>query len=160
MKPMPWFKAPGGAHASHLTLTRTATLVLAQALALGLIGAGNAVAAPVLRCEIEANNTMHRLETGPVTDPYPVSGIDIEGHFRFKAVMVGDAGQVEYIRIYVHATHAGRRQPLHTARYEKPILRAAAPPPPADALTGTQAVFAPHLQRELQYRCVALETTP
>ena len=57
---MPWFKAPGGAHASHLTLTRAATLVLAQALALGLIGAGNAVAAPVLRCEIEANNTMHR----------------------------------------------------------------------------------------------------
>jgi hypothetical protein len=114
-------------------------------------------AAPLLRCEIQQGGTSRVVDTMAVTDPYSVKPIDINDRFRFKAVVIGDALRVEYIKIYVY-THT-RREPmlLHQTSYLAPVASRDAQP---DALTGINHVYSPLLERELRYGCALLETTP
>jgi hypothetical protein len=68
------------------------------------------VAAPLLRCQVAYAGTTHLIEGRPVSDPYPVASVDIGGRFRLKAVVVGDAAHVEYIKLYTYLD--AKRQPI------------------------------------------------
>lgn len=124
-----------------------------------LISAGlmPAAAAPLLRCQIDQGGSTRMLEFAPVSDPYSVRAIDINGRFRFKAVVIGDARHIEYIKLYTYSQT--RRQPvlLHVAKYMAPV---ALPQAPFDALTGRQYLYSPQLEREMQYGCALIEGAP
>lgn len=121
----------------------------------GLIPAAT-LATPILRCKIDQGGNTRVLEISPVNDPYTVKAIDINGRFRFKAVVVGDARQVEYIKLYTYDNP--KRQPvlLHEAKYMAPVAQRS--PLPA-ALTGVNYIYSPRLERELQYECTLLDIT-
>jgi hypothetical protein len=114
-------------------------------------------AAPLLRCQIEQGGTSRVVDSMPVADPYSVKAIDINDRFRFKAVVIGDALRVEYIKIYVYAHTERQPMLLHQTSYLAP-----APGPDAQpvALTGLNYVYSPGLERELQYGCALLEIGP
>jgi hypothetical protein len=106
-------------------------------------------ATPLLLCHVSYAGTTHRIETSPVADPYPVASADIGGRFYFKAVMVGDATRVDYIKLYTYLDT--RRQPVlvHQATYLPPFTGSATPV----LLTGEQRVYAGPVERELLYHC-------
>src|SRR5471030_2952477 len=83
--------------------------------------------------------------------------VEVNGRFRFKAVVIGDAQHVEYIKLYVYSKN--RRQPvlLHEASYVAPTVSQDTRP---SALTGINYVYTPQLERELKYGCALLESTP
>jgi hypothetical protein len=114
-------------------------------------------AAPLLRCQIEQGGTSKTIAAVPVADPYAVAAVNINDHFRFKAVVVGDASHVEYVKLYVYVP--SKRQPLllHQTTYLAPVASKDAQPA---ALTGINYVYAPQLERELKYGCALLEVTP
>jgi len=119
-----------------------ATLICAPALQ----------AAPLLRCEMTYAGSTQTLQTAPVADPYKVQSVDVGGRFRFKAVMVGHAAQVEYVKLYAYVQT--RRQPVlvQQATYLPPFVL-------GTTLTGKQFIYAGP-ERELQYQCALKEVTP
>ena len=110
-------------------------------------------AAPLLHCEMTYAGSTQTLEATPVADPYPVQSVDVGGRFRFKAVMVGKATQVDYIKLYAYIDT--RRQPVlvQQATYLAPFAQ-------GGSLTGKQFVYAGPVERELQYECVLKEAKP
>ena len=132
-------------------------LVLLPALLLQLAVPLAASAAPRLRCHLDQGGQSQVLEFSPVADPYAVRAIDINGSFRFKAVVIGDERRVEYIKLYIY--YQTKRQPvlLHAAKY---LLPAVQPGASADALTGMNYLYSPLLGRELQYGCALVEVAP
>ena len=125
------------------TARRTALTLAALLLPL------TTVAAPLLRCQVVYAGTTHVIEASPVSDPYPVASVDIGGRFRFKAVVVGDATHVEYIKLYAYLD--AKRQPIlvQEAKYLPPFRATATP----YLLTGEQYLYAGVAERELMYRC-------
>lgn len=128
----------------HLRLHHLATLALA-----GLLLNHAVFAAPLLRCHVTYAGSTQTIEARPVADPYPVASMEIGGRFRFKAVMVGDAAHVDYIKLYTYLD--ARRQPLliQEAKYLPPFKATAAPA----VLTGEQHLYAGPAERELIYSC-------
>jgi len=118
-----------------------------------LVGAADASAAPQLRCHIEQGGNVHDLQISAVSDPYGVAPVDINGRFRFKAVMVGDDKAIAYIKLYTYYTT--KRQPvlLHVAKYLAPVPQAGQDPA---GLTGVTYLYSPLLGREIQYGCALL----
>lgn len=116
-----------------------------------------AVASPLLRCTIEQGGKILLHEAIPVQDPYAVASIDINGRFRFKAVVVGDAGSVEYVKVYAY--DSPKRQPvlIQYAKYLQPKVQQG---PDATGLTGVQVVYSPRLGRDMQYQCTLQEVIP
>lgn len=112
-------------------------------------------AAPLLRCQVAYAGTSHEVTALPTGDPYAVSAADIGGRFRFKAVMIGDARRIDYIKLYAY--YQGRHQPvlLHAAKYLPPWLAGGTP----YSLTGQHSLYSPDLERELQFACT-LEGAP
>ena len=92
-------------------------------------------AAPKLRCEVDQGGTTQTIEVAPVSDPYGVQGIDINGRFRFKAVVVGDADRINYVALYTWYLGDGRPVLLHEAKYQTPAARPNRPPPHSPAST-------------------------
>jgi hypothetical protein len=94
----------------------------------------SASAAPLLRCQVTYAGATQEIQAAPVADPYPVASVDIGGRFRFKAVMVGSAAQVDHIALYAYLQT--RRQPLllQQAIYQPPFAATVQP----YALTGEQ----------------------
>jgi len=77
-------------------------------------------AAPKLRCEVDQGGKTQTIEVAPVSDPYGVQGTDINGRFRFKAVLVGDADHIDYVALYTRYLSDGRPVLLHEAKYQAP----------------------------------------
>lgn len=129
-------------------------LLCASALLAAL--APPAMAEPVLRCFVAYAGTTHTVEARVVADPYPVASVDIGGRFRFKAVMVGQGAQVDYIKLYSYLDT--RRQPVlvQQATYHAPFPHSASP----TLLTGAQTVIAGPVERELQYHCTLQGVQP
>lgn len=141
--------------------TRTPRLPAILALTAGLGLVPPALAAPVLRCEIRQGGDEKVLEFTPVQDPYRVPSVDINSHFRFKAVVIGNAGKIDYVKLYTYYQTDQKPVLLHQVKYLNPSM-----PPPAvfpspglapDALTGTHTLYSPELGREIQYGCALLE---
>jgi len=120
-------------------------------------GLNHAFAAPVLRCQFEVNARTIQHEFTPLADPYTAESVDLDGRFRFKAVMLADAQRVSLINLYVF--YQTRRQPMimqHTKFVEPVAQRDPAP----HALTGQVALYSPFLGKELKYACALLEVAP
>jgi len=117
----------------------------------------NVLAMPLLRCKIDQGGTTQVREFAPMSSPYTAEAIDINGRFRFKAVVVGDVRQIEYVKIYTYDNP--KRQPvlLHEAKYMAPVVY---PATQFASLTGVNYVYSPRLERELQYECALLEAAP
>ena len=127
------------------------------ALALaGLLLSPAARAAALLRCQVSYAGSAQVIETAPVDDPYTVPSVDIGGRFRFKAVMVGAAGQPERISLYAYFN--GRQQPvlIQQAKYLQPFRASVQP----YALTGEQHLYAGPAERELIYSCTLQGVEP
>jgi hypothetical protein len=114
-------------------------------------------AASRLRCQLDQGGETRVVEATPVRDPYGVASIDIRDNFRFKAVVVGDARRVDYVKLYTYYVTDRRPVLLHVARYEAPVAQVT---PASSALTGRQFVYSPRLERELQFGCALFEVTP
>lgn len=114
-------------------------------------------AAPLLRCQFEVNAETYQHDFAPVTNPYTVQSVDLGGRFRFKAVVLGDATQVQLIDLY--ASYQTSRQPmiLQHAQFVAPLAK---PQPAPDALTGRVALYSPFLGKELKYACALHEVAP
>ena len=114
-------------------------------------------AAPLLRCEIDQGGSLMVRDFSPVADPYSVAALEINGRFRFKAVVIGDAQHIEYVKLYVYSKT--KRQPvlLHEASYLAPVASQDTRP---SALTGINYIYSPQLERELKYGCAIVEATP
>jgi hypothetical protein len=133
---------------------------LAVALMLAWAWLTPAIAAPVLRCQIDQGGTTRVLEFSPTSDPYSVRAVDINGRFRFKAVVVGDALHIDYIKLYAYSQN--RRQPvlLHVAKYMAPVAAPETSQASFAALTGHQYLYSPQREREMQYGCALIEVAP
>lgn len=125
-------------------------------LAVGLIPT-MVFASPLLRCQIDQGGSTQVLEFAPVSDPYSVKAIDINGRFRFKAVVIGDERHVEYIKLYTYSQSPRQPVLVHEAKYLAPVALAGRSPA---ELTGWNHVYSPRLERELQYGCTLLERAP
>lgn len=123
-------------------------------LVAGLMLSMSVQAEILLRCQITAGGETQWHEFAMTSDPYAVPALDLNRHFRFKAVVIGHGQQIDYVKIYGY--YRTRRQPvlMHRVHYPVPVVpRSSAP----DALTGTHTLYSPHLGRELQYGCTLVE---
>jgi hypothetical protein len=113
-------------------------------------------ASPQLQCAFELNGHSETHVFKPVTDPYLAESIDIGGRFRFKAVVLASANQVDLVNLYV--SYQTRRQPmiLQHAKFIKPTLQTS---DRANSLTGRVAVYSPFLGKELVYDCNLVEVS-
>ena len=131
------------------------------AVVLGLLAALSvptmAQAAPRLRCQLEQGGTTQVHEFAPVADPYGVAAIDINGRFRFKAVMIGDERQIQYIKLYTHYQTARRLIILHEVSYLRPRIPAGTA---TVELTGRNFLYSPGREREFQFSCSLIGGTP
>lgn len=116
-----------------------------------------ASASPLLRCQIKQGGITQTIDTPPTSDPYRVKAIDINGRFRFKVVVFGNAQQVDYVKLYTYFPSARQPVLLHEATYLAPVVQTGSAPA---ALTGLNTVYSPSLERELQYQCTLLEVAP
>lgn len=136
---------------------RLSPALVSMAFLAGALFPSAALAAPRLRCLLSQSGTVQVLDFMPVVAPYRVKSVDLQENFRFKAVVIGDEQKVSYIKLYTY--YYSRRQPvlLHQATYLAPTVQT---DPRPDALTGTNALYSPHMEREFQYGCALLEVTP
>jgi hypothetical protein len=131
--------------------------IAAAGVAAGCLLPVSARAAPLLRCQIDQGGDTRVLDFAPVADPYTVAPVDINGRFRFKAVVIGDARHVEYIKLYIYATNPRHPMLLHQSTWLAPASSHDAGP---SALTGVNHVYSPQLERELVYGCALREQAP
>lgn len=106
-------------------------------------------AAPLLRCEVSYGGETRIVEAIPENDPYGIHAHDIDGRFHFKAVVIGNASVVDYIKLYVYYKTEPQFVLLHQASYLPPFMSSEKP----YALTGINFVYAPGLGYELRYAC-------
>lgn len=134
-----------------------ATIAAASAVVAALAVPGIASAGIRLACQFETGGEFQTREFAPVRNPYAVAAIDLSERFRFKAVLYGDERQVEYVKLYAY--YQTERQPvlLHEARYLAPRIADGSDPV---ALTGSQTLYSPDLERPLEFGCVLLERAP
>jgi hypothetical protein len=114
-------------------------------------------ATPLLRCQLSQSGDIQTLDFVPVSDPYTVKAVDINGRFRFKAVVIGSEQQIDYITLYVYYRAKRQWVLLHQAKYFPPFNQAVFP---SASLTGVNYVYSPVLGRELQYSCALLAVAP
>lgn len=110
-------------------------------------------AAPLLQCKMSYAGSTQTLETVPVQDPYPVRSVDVGGRFWFKAVMVGSATAVDYIKLYAYQDALAQAVLVQQVTYLPPFVK-------DTSLTGKQVVYAGPAERELQYECSLKEGAP
>jgi hypothetical protein len=123
---------------------------------LGVLLAVQAAAEPQLTCQVTYAGTAHTVQARPVADPYPVPSVDIAGRFKFKAVMVGNAAQIDRIALYTYRDAEPHPVLVHQAKYLPPSPRSAQPWP----ITGQHHVYAGPQERELIYSCTLEGLTP
>ena len=109
--------------------------------------------APLLHCEVTYGGSTQTVDVRTVADPYPVPSVDVGGRFRFKAVMVGTAGQTEYIKLYAYVETLRQPVLVQQITYHPPFETGA-------SLTGKQFLYAGVAERELQYECNLREVAP
>lgn len=108
----------------------------------------------MLRCEISQDGKTQIADFLPGTDPYGIEARNINGKFRFKAVMIENDEDIEYIKIYTYYQEQHQVVLLHEARYMPPFE-----PDQSSfaALTGVNYLYSPSLEQELQYGCALVE---
>ena len=110
--------------------------------------------APVLRCEIHYGGEIISEDFQPGVDPYAVQPREIYERFLFKAVVIGNEKNLEYIKIYTYYKEQNQVILLHEVKYLPPFRQSE---PSSATLTGVNYLYAPVLERELQYECRLLD---
>jgi hypothetical protein len=105
-----------------------------------------------LQCDLTYAGSTQTLQAKPVSDPYRVASVDVGGRFWFKAVMVGTATQVDYIKLYAYLDTRSQPVLVQQATYVPPFA--------PGSLTGKQFVYAGLVERELQCECRLTEVAP
>jgi hypothetical protein len=130
---------------------------------LGILTATAPVAAqtlsrPTLHCDVRQADITRRFEARPTADPYGVASHDIDGRFRFKAVVgAGTTGEAAYVKLHVYDMAVkGAPVLLHMATHQPPWPAGHEVP----ALTGWNHVYSSVLGRELVYGCAWQEGAP
>lgn len=121
-----------------------------------LMATNPAQALPLLSCDIEHTGARRTITQGPVHDPYRVTPVDIDGRFRFKAVVAMPTPEPntapnlapDYVTLSTYYWRDDVPVLLHEAKYLQPTVT-----PPGSSLTGRVRVYAPPLGRELIYTC-------
>ena len=115
----------------------------------GLASPPPAGAVPRLACEAEYGGAARRVEVMPVAGPYLATAVTVEP-FRFKALMVGDARTILYIKLYTYYDSPQGVRLLQVSRYVSPAL-------PTDRrsrdVTGRVRLYEPILGRQFTYIC-------
>ncbi len=135
-------------------MVRTVLLLFCAVLALTCIRP--ALAAPVLECHLTYAGATQHLVITPVNDPYSVASVDVGGRFRFKAVMVAQGDQIDYIKTYAYIETPRQPVLVQQGSYFPPFDGSG----PRQRLTGKQFVYAGPLERELQFECVLRGVRP
>jgi hypothetical protein len=110
-----------------------------------------------LRCQVHYAGETRTLNYPPVTDIYVVPAIPIGETFRFKVVVAGEVGRIDYVAIYTYSQTAPWNELLHQVKYLKPTATGTKDPA---ALTGQVYVYSRELHSELQYGCAIVEVLP
>lgn len=113
-------------------------------------------APPVLRCEIHYGGQIFTEDFQPGADPYAVEPRAINERFLFKAVVIGNEKDLDYIKIYTYYKEQHQVVLLHEVKYLPPFRQSE---PSSAALTGVNYLYAPLLERELQYGCMLLDAS-
>lgn len=113
-----------------------------------------ASAMPTLRCLVTQADETQMIDTLPAATPYEFPAHDIRGRFRFKPVVVGNAGHIEYIKLYTYYQSPEQPVLMHVAKFANPGLPRGAEIIP---LTGVMQLVSPRLGRELEYSCTLIE---
>ena len=113
----------------------------------------------LLQCPVTYAGSTQVVEARPVSNPYPVPSVDIGGRFRFKAVMVGKAQQVESITLYAYLDTSLQPVMIHQGLYLPPYHPSMAAGH-AYNLTGYQHLYAGPMERELIYHCTLQGVKP
>ena len=112
--------------------------------------AETATAATVLRCQVRYASDTINIEARPVADPYTVAAQNIGERFRFKAVVVGNDQQVDYIALYAYDMEMpGAPLLIHEVVHHPPFSSN----PKMPGLTGWNHVYSARLGREMVYGC-------
>lgn len=113
--------------------------------------------AVVLHCQVRYASETVQLQARPVADPYTVEATDVGKRFRFKAVMVGTAEQIDHIALYAYDMEMpGAPLLIHEVVYHPPFPHQATLP----GLTGWNHVYSARLGREMVYGCALDQGTP
>ena len=114
-------------------------------------GASTAAVRPTLLCDVRQADVTRRVEAQPTSEPHAVASHDIDGRFRFKAVVgAGPTGEAAYVKLYVYDMAVkGAPVLLHLATHLPPWLAG----PEMPSLTGWNHVYSSVLGRELVYGC-------
>ncbi|PXX47768.1 hypothetical protein [Undibacterium pigrum] len=113
----------------------------------------SSLAKPLLRCYVSYAGSEQTIESQIVQDPYDVKASDIGERFTFKAVMVGKAQQIDYIKLYAYFQTRRSDIPVHQATYRPPFKVTKKESP----LTPQNSIYAGDVERELQYHCTLQE---
>ena len=120
--------------------------------------AGQAAAATELRCAVTYAGATRQVVATPVPDPYVQPGVDIDGRFVFKPVLVGTPARIERVNLYVYLNTRSQPVLVQQAKYLPPFHW------PADGtplpLTGQQYLYAGPVERELMYHCTLHREAP
>ncbi|WP_255423423.1 hypothetical protein [Undibacterium sp. CY21W] len=116
----------------------------------------NAHATPWLRCVVGYAGSTQLIETGVTNDPYSVESVDINGRFKFKAVMNGSASTINYIKLYAFFQTRSADVPIHQATYYPPFQLSKQETP----FTPKNSIYAGDVERELQYQCTLEDKQP
>ncbi len=129
--------------------------VILFAVAMSLMA--DVLALPTVRCRVTQAGETQTIDTRPAAMPYEFMAHDIRGHFRFKPVVVGDAGYVDYIKLYTYYQSAEQPVLMHVAKFARPGLPRGTEIIP---LSGVVQLISPRLGRELEYACTLIEAGP
>jgi hypothetical protein len=129
------------------------SLLAGSAFLMACLLSTNSQAKPLLRCYVSYAGSMQTIESQIVPDPYDVKTTDIGERFTFKAVMVGKAQQIDYIKLYAYFQTRRSDIPVHQATYHPPFKVSSKESP----LTPQNSIYAGDVERELQYRCTLQE---
>ena len=146
-----------------LFLARNAAIWPVCLITLALVGLGAwpasilAKTLPQLRCQVHFAGETRTLNYPPVTDIYVVPAIPIGETFRFKAVVAGEGGRIDYVAIYTYSQTGPWNELLHQVKYLKPTATGTKNPA---ALTGQVYVYSRELHSELHYGCAIVEVLP
>ena len=120
--------------------------------------AGQAAAAAELRCAVTYAGMTRTVVATPVQDPYVQPGVDIDGRFRFKPVVVGTPTRIDRVNLYVYRVTGSQPVLVQQAKYLPPFHWPAEGTPLP--LTGQQHLYAGAMERELIYHCVLDKGAP
>ena len=136
-----------------MPLSRLHCLAMAASLA---VCAARAAGTPILDCHFETGSKVEDRQFAMAADPYAPQAIRIND-FRFKAVVIGAARRVDYVKLYTYYDHGEDGKDvrlLHEARYLAPDPRK------GSALTGTVFLYEPVDGQEFKYACQLREEAP